>query len=122
MTDKEKIIHFYALQKSKDLMSLSDIRKELAEKSYTETEITAIIKEIDNQTITLLKEGNKLQKNKLKLLTGYILMTIAAILSVLVFSKILIAANDYSLFLLFLPLLIGYGLIFSARKKIKQKQ
>jgi len=122
MTDKEKIIHFYALQKSKDVMSLSDIRKELTEKSYTETEITAIIKEIDNQTITLLKEGNNLQKNKLKLLTGYILMTIAAILSVLVFSKILIAPNDYSLFLLFLPLLIGYGLIFSARKKIKQKQ
>jgi hypothetical protein len=122
MTDRSEIIDFYALKKSKELMSLGDIRKELSQKIDSEEDIKAIINEIDLAAVSLVKNQGNLQLNRIKMLAGYVLMAIAAILSVLIFTKLLIAQNDYLLFLLFIPLLLGYGMIYTARKKIKQKQ
>ncbi len=91
MTDRKEIINFYALQKSKELMSLGDIRKELSQKTDSEEELKAIINEIDIAAVSLINSQGNLQLNRVKMLAGYVLMAIAAVLSVLIFTKLLIA-------------------------------
>ena len=119
MNDIEQMINEYSEKKFKEQISFDEIRRELKKRFTDEAKINQLVQKIDCLVIIKTKKKQALQEEKTKQLIGFCLMGIAALISILVFTKAIEIHNKYLLFSIFIPLLIGYFLFVLARKKIK---